>query len=248
MVNGAPPATTALPRRRNLVRNALREIEKIVPSAQWETVVIQPDQTVRVSRIGSANSSAAAQPAGTATSTTASQSARRSVALTARQIKKNRRAADHQAALASSARLASGAAPAADAPSADASAGGPSQSAIAAASAAPSPAEHHHHPNSVAAVFTASCDITASASAAAACASAPAARNSRPGVPSAKAAKYGGTGLEGDVVGLEPRSARAEVTPPGFGYLIPKTRLCAETIPHDPPRPTQAPPEPTPGP
>ena len=171
MVNGAPPATTALPRRRNLVRNALREIEKIVPSAQWGTVVIQPDQTVRVSRIGCANSSADAQPAGTATSTTASQSARRSVALTARQIKKNRRAADHQAALASSARLASGAAPAADAPSADASAGGPSQSAIAAASAAPSPAEHHHHPNSVAAVFTASCDITASASAAAACAS-----------------------------------------------------------------------------
>ena len=40
--------------------------------------------------------------------------------------------------------------------------------------------------------------------AAAACASAPAARNSRPGdgleIPSAKAAKYGGTGLEGDVV------------------------------------------------
>lgn len=182
MVNGAPPATTALPRRRNLVRNALREIEKIVPSAQWGTVVIQPDQTVRVSRIGCANSSAAAQPASTATSTTASQSARRSVALTARQIKKNRRAADHQAALASSARLSSGAAPAADAPSADASAGGPSQSAIAAASAAPSPAEHHHHPNSVAAVFTASCDITASASAAAACASAPAARNSWPEV------------------------------------------------------------------
>ena len=220
MVNGAPPATTALPRRRNLVRNALREIEKIVPSAQWGTVVIQPDQTVRVSRIGCANSSAAAQPASTATSTTASQSARRSVALTARQIKKNRRAADHQAALASSARLSSGAAPAADAPSADASAGGPSQSAIAAASAAPSPAEHHHHPNSVAAVFTASCDITASASAAAACASAPAARNSRPGdgleIPSAKAAKYGGTGLDGDVVmaGVNHNSQYPAAPPP----------------------------------
>ena len=44
--------------------------------------------------------------------------------------------------------------------------------------------------------------------------------------------------------------ARAEVTPPGFRYLIPKTRLCAETMPHGhgPPRPTQAPPEPTTGP
>ena len=42
--------------------------------------------------------------------------------------------------------------------------------------------------------------------------------------------------------------ARAEVTPPGFAYLIPKTRLCTETMPHDPLRPPQAPPEPTPGP
>ena len=37
MVNGAPTATTALPRlrRRNLVRNSLCEIEKIAPSAKW---------------------------------------------------------------------------------------------------------------------------------------------------------------------------------------------------------------------
>ena len=52
-----------------------------------------------------------------------------------------------------------------------------------------------------------------------------------------------------DVASSHAPWARAEVTPPGFGYyLIPKTRLCAETMPHGPPRPTKAPPEPTTGP
>ena len=35
---------------------------------------------------------------------------------------------------------------------------------------------------------------------------------------------------------------------PGFACLIPKTRLCTGTMPHGPPRPPQAPPEPIPGP
>ena len=41
MVNGDAPATRRLPRRRNLVRNALRAVEQFIPREQWMTVVVQ---------------------------------------------------------------------------------------------------------------------------------------------------------------------------------------------------------------
>ena len=99
-------------------------------------------------------------------------------------MKKNRRAAaDHQAVLASSARLLSGAISTADAPSAIASAGGPSQSANATESATPSflPLQNIMTTPNQLLVFTESCDIAISASASEANVSALAPWNSRPG-------------------------------------------------------------------
>ena len=94
--NGDAPATRRLPRRRNLVRNALREVEQFFPREQWMTVVVQGDQTVRVTLWGGEHSRAYEQPAGAAsTSTTIPQPTARS-APTAREISRNNRARLHQ--------------------------------------------------------------------------------------------------------------------------------------------------------
>jgi len=53
--SGDAPATRRLPCRRNLVRNALREVEQFFPREQWVTVVVQGDQTVRVALLGGAS-------------------------------------------------------------------------------------------------------------------------------------------------------------------------------------------------
>ena len=94
--NGDASATRRLPRRRNLVRNALREVEQFFPREQWMTVVVQGDQTVRVALLGGEHSRAFEQPAGAAsTSTTIPQPTARS-APTAREISRNNRARLHQ--------------------------------------------------------------------------------------------------------------------------------------------------------
>ena len=94
--NGDASATRRLPRRRNLVRNALREVEQFFPREQWMTVVVQGDQTVRVTLFGGEHSRAFEQPAGAAsTSTTIPQPTARS-APTAREISRNNRARLHQ--------------------------------------------------------------------------------------------------------------------------------------------------------
>ena len=64
--NGDASATRRLPRRRNLVRNALREVQQFFPREQWMTVVVQGDQTIRVTLFGGEHSRAFEQPAGAA--------------------------------------------------------------------------------------------------------------------------------------------------------------------------------------
>ena len=95
-VNGDASATRRLPRRRNLVRNALREVEQFFPREQWMTVVVQGDQTVCVAVLGGEHSRAFEQPAGAAsTSTTIPQPTARSAPV-AREISRNNRARLHQ--------------------------------------------------------------------------------------------------------------------------------------------------------
>ena len=99
-VNGDASATRRLPRRRNLVRNALREVEQFFPREQWMTVVVQGDQTVRVALLGGEHSRALEQPAGAAsTSTTTIPPPTARSAPSRRIVQQNRRAALHQAAL-----------------------------------------------------------------------------------------------------------------------------------------------------
>ena len=101
-VNGAASATPRLPRnRRNLVYNALREVEKFVPRSEWMAVVVSTDpSTVRAHRrLGAEHPRPPVQPAGaTPTSTMIPQPAART-GPAASQIIKNFRAKLYQMAL-----------------------------------------------------------------------------------------------------------------------------------------------------
>ena len=82
--------------RRNLVRSALREVEKFFPREQWMTVVVQGDQTARVALLGGEHSRAFEQPVGAASTSTAIPQPTARSAPSAREISRKNRARLHQ--------------------------------------------------------------------------------------------------------------------------------------------------------